>query len=871
MLDTKALSGYDYWGKLHYTVGRVNSGDSSAWCAAVGDMPDGWAYDNNMEAQMFTSSGVNVSQYTNLELTYYVWYNTENTFDFLFDYYSFDGINWYLAYEYTGPSFGWLFVSDFIPDTIWYYQKFVFSSDGAINDYEGAYLDDITITGDPIARPNLTYGTPPGWTGPIVPSSVQNTHTVNTLYTNQPTYIDFAIRNTGHSTTESFYTDLYIDGTWVEDFFTSGLDSNEWILVSDVPHTVTSSGVHYLEIRIDPLFNWVVETNEDDNTFTANFSWVNPPTVPNLTFTIPPFWDGPIVPSGVPGSHAIGGLYANQPTYIDWAVENNGNGNAGTFSTRLLIDGVQVQTVIISSLAAGNNYQSNDFTYTLTSGNHILRLEIDYLNQVTETDPNDNNLNQTFNWSTAYIIAEGEVLYRKMPSTLSILADSFKIELWDFDSIGPGQLLDSSYTTAWGEFTLGPVSNSEEGGSRQDIYVRAYSQNYASIVGDVKQVFSPYSVFPFGMCSDTVQNVTSGSYRFGFPSFSPSLVADSIESEFFYIADVIREGLDNWFFYRSSDDPGITKVFLHEGNNTAYDRTEDVIKINPDTGNRGPDAFDKDIILHEFGHRLQYRLGFIDASSGGPSSWTGIQSLELAASEGFATFWSAVTRNDSFYRDSYNFFRDTAWLNLENGIRGRSGTSNQIISTANTLGKLNIGAICGMLWDIYDNNASPEDFSDSTTWYDGSGPVDSTDTLISYHHSDNIKDTLSLPADSILEVLFKNTYSGHKPDNINDFWESWFLPPSQNHVEAMLDIWYEHGDDSLICIGLRGDVNSDGIYDVNILDQTYLVDRIFRGGPRSPRPLEADVNGSGGIPNVVDLTFIIDRLFRGGPPPPPCP
>ena len=33
------------------------------------------------------------------------------------------------------------------------------------------------------------------------------------------------------------------------------------------------------------------------------------------------------------------------------------------------------------------------------------------------------------------------------------------------------------------------------------------------------------------------------------------------------------------------------------------------------------------------------------------------------------------------------------------------------------------------------------------------------------------------------------------------------------------------------CVGIRGDVNNDGAVNPNILDLTYLVDRIFRGGP----------------------------------------
>jgi len=71
------------------------------------------------------------------------------------------------------------------------------------------------------------------------------------------------------------------------------------------------------------------------------------------------------------------------------------------------------------------------------------------------------------------------------------------------------------------------------------------------------------------------------------------------------------------------------------------------------------------------------------------------------------------------------------------------------------------------------------------------------------------------------------------------------------------------------CIGIRGDVNHDGL-DANILDLTYLVDRIFRGGPPAFCAVEADLNSDGTPSNIIDLTFLVDRIFRGGPPSGPC-
>lgn len=236
--------------------------------------------------------------------------------------------------------------------------------------------------------------------------------------------------------------------------------------------------------------------------------------------------------------------------------------------------------------------------------------------------------------------------------------------------------------------------------------------------------------------------------------------------------------------------------------------------------------------------------------------WT-IISLELAAYEGSGYFWSSLSRNDQFQQRSFNSFLDTAWLNLENGEYGQSGLiANFTAGTANTLGKKNEVAVAGMLWDVYDSN--PDDYSDSTNW---------GDTVLPHNSGNFAWDTLSLGVVEILETLFRNTGAGHKPDNINDFWEAWFLSPSYGHLRGMMDIWHEHG---ACCVGMSGDINWDGS-DADILDQTYLIDRIFRGGAPPPCPLEADLNGDGTSANALDLTYIIDYIFRGGADPVDCP
>ena len=72
------------------------------------------------------------------------------------------------------------------------------------------------------------------------------------------------------------------------------------------------------------------------------------------------------------------------------------------------------------------------------------------------------------------------------------------------------------------------------------------------------------------------------------------------------------------------------------------------------------------------------------------------------------------------------------------------------------------------------------------------------------------------------------------------------------------------------CLGIKGDIDGNGTT-ADILDLTYMVNDLFRGGPNSPCPEEADLNNNGIPSTIEDLTYLINDIFRGGPDSPACP
>ncbi|MFQ5607862.1 MAG: hypothetical protein ACE5GA_07925, partial [Candidatus Zixiibacteriota bacterium] len=114
-------------------------------------------------------------------------------------------------------------------------------------------------------------------------------------------------------------------------------------------------------------------------------------------------------------------------------------------------------------------------------------------------------------------------------------------------------------------------------------------------------------------------------------------------------------------------------------------------------------------------------------------------------------------------------------------------------------------------------------------------------------------------------AVYAGDYLDVEANNLNGLGAVW--NDGRNGTDE--DVFFETTKQPVACVSccqVAG--NADGGINgkVNIADITFLIGRIFAGGPASPCCEEGDADGSGRI-NIADVTFLIARIFAGGAAP----
>ena len=718
-------SGAD-WGDVSSNCGALAHGESwSVFCNGYGFTPTCATYLDNQYTELapLNPTYFTMSAYSTYQFNFWAWYHTEYDFDFFYFEYYVPRSGWVTNYRtYSGSSAGWfqdgVAISNATHDADSFTFRFRFTSDVSITD-TGVYIDDIAIQGTAF-QPNLSYYTPPGWSGAIVPSSVQGTSTTGTLYAGQPTYIDWAVANFGDGNAGGFYVYFYLDGGYIGSWYVSSLPAGNYTWNPDWSYIVSTTGNHTLKMVIDAT-GTVAESNESDNTYQQNFTWNNPPPPDLIVQSIAPSSSNPVI---------------GQSISATITVKNQGAGTAnGTFYTDCYKNVASPPTQgqypyddrhTTFSLAAGATE-----TYTvlgLTSsvaGTWKLGAYVDGSDTIANESSETNNsywpVTVTWNPGTTVVsglLAYDDASYTGATNVQNRPVRSATVELWrDLGGGGNTQLATAS-TDATGHYTFPAVVND----GSLNVYVAAYCQSNAGrTAADAGVINASFQTYTFR--TTTFTNVPLGTWTA--PTYKPT---DYTSRSALHIYDAMLNG------YAWASGQGVNtslpyglRVQWQAGVNysTSY------VGYDPNTGKQamqlcgayspasyvyGPDEWDDTVLLHEYGHHLQYLFDF-SGNVGGPHSPTTAETPELAFSEGSAHFLCAAMLSSPRRRnvgiDASFYETHVLESDLNTGWVGQDSVLSWYVGDQGPTYEIAVG---GYMWDVIDAaNDTPNGCADVVT------------------------------------------------------------------------------------------------------------------------------------------------------------
>jgi len=256
-----------WWDDQSY---RSYGGSGSVFCADIGSqrVDAGSDYPNNMYSWMIYGP-FNLSDASDAELNYMYWLESELNYDRFYTMVSIDGSSFY-GQSMSGNSGGWAnrlvdlksvpYLGDVSGESS-VYIAFIFLSDESINDYEGAYVDDIYL---------LKYVD--DVTVDLVPYSISLSS--ETFLVGSNIDVGLTVCNNGSDPSESFYSQLYLsentaisssDHPLGPDIIYSSINGGG-CQTQNVSATVPGipDGDYYVGIIVD-VYGHVAEENESNN------------------------------------------------------------------------------------------------------------------------------------------------------------------------------------------------------------------------------------------------------------------------------------------------------------------------------------------------------------------------------------------------------------------------------------------------------------------------------------------------------------------------------------------------------------------------------------------------------------------------------
>jgi hypothetical protein len=221
------------------------------------------------------------------------------------------------------------------------------------------------------------------------------------------------------------------------------------------------------------------------------------------------------------------------------------------------------------------------------------------------------------------------------------------------------------------------------------------------------------------------------------------------------------------------------------------------------------------------------------------------------------------------------------WESVTSRSLSGFGYDLKVVAQANTLrppythgiGYPQLGAkpLVKILADVY---SIPDTLEDRTcTIYIQASSLDN------FSFSDQAGNSIGVITDTTIDTTWWVCESWVVPDSICLVWTQ----VGQGPVDSVDSFWCcdtilsGHLDTTkvklyngslLVLQGICGDINNNGI--INLLDITYLINYVYKGGPPPPSPGLCDINHCSGSINILDITYLINYIYKAGPAPDCC-
>jgi len=240
--------------------------------------------------------------------------------------------------------------------------------------------------------------------------------TTGDLVVDDVTYIDWYVRNEGPlPVTSRFFTDVYLDGMFVQRWSTRELGSGSYIGVADWSRLTDefniAPGDHTLRLVADAT-DLIAETDEADNVFERTFTWGGTVTAPaarskQANLVPSPATDrvAALIASSYPDATGSDALTADARTFITWGLRNAGLASVANVSVHLYFDDIFVEGWVINGLLADGRtelvaWDDLSRTVSIAPGTHALRLVVDPGDMIAESYETDNLFEARLTWAS---------------------------------------------------------------------------------------------------------------------------------------------------------------------------------------------------------------------------------------------------------------------------------------------------------------------------------------------------------------------------------------------------------------------------------------------------------------------------------------